>query len=40
MLYLWSFSAIDFSEIWYEGYAIGGHPNTKPFNILQSVITT
>jgi hypothetical protein len=34
MLYLCSFSTLDFNVIWYERYAIGGHPNTKPFNFL------
>jgi hypothetical protein len=34
------FSTLDFHEIWHERYAIGGHPNTKPFNFLLSVITT
>jgi hypothetical protein len=25
---------LDFNEIWYERYVIGGHPSTKPFNFL------
>jgi len=31
---------INFHEIWYERYPIGGHPNRAVFNILQSVTTT
>jgi hypothetical protein len=31
---------VDFDEIWYGFYAIGGHPNLILFNFLQLVITT
>jgi hypothetical protein len=30
----------DFYEIWYERYAITGHPNSVLFNLLKSIITT
>jgi lambda repressor-like predicted transcriptional regulator len=32
--YIVSFLTLDFNEIWYERYDIGGHPNTKTFKFL------